>query len=252
MSAQEIALAVGTSDATVIRTTKSLGYASLRDLRRALAHEETDVDLGTRLRATIGGSASAHDVLASAIERHLQALDLLSRRVTPNDFDHAAAVVGRADRVWWSGTGPSAHLAEYAAFLCRRLGRSSGSLTHAGTDLADELLAVRPGDAVVVLAYGRLHPHVRVLLQHAAAIKADVVLVTDTNTQRLAWPVAARLDAGRGSPGLFASHSITMILLEALVLAAAAADPTTSEAALTSLNELRHAIAGRRLDVDPN
>src|SRR6476660_3356354 len=38
MSAREIATAVGTSDATVVRAAKSLGFPSLRELRRSLAH----------------------------------------------------------------------------------------------------------------------------------------------------------------------------------------------------------------------
>src|SRR6266516_4271240 len=44
MSAQEIAEAVGTSDATVVRTAKSLGYRSLRDLRHALADDNDEIE----------------------------------------------------------------------------------------------------------------------------------------------------------------------------------------------------------------
>jgi hypothetical protein len=61
-----------------------------------------------------------------------------------------------------------------------------------------------------------------------------------------------RLNAGRGTPGLFATHSPTIVLIEALVLALAAADPERAETSLATLNELRRDLAGRRLDVDPN
>ena len=252
MSAQEIAAAVGASDATVVRTARTLGYASLRELRQALADDMDETDLPTRLRATIGESPSAHDVLASAVDRHLEALDTLLRRVPAGDFDAAVAVLADAAHIWWCGTGPSAHLAGYAAFLCRRLGRSSGALTHSGTDHADELLSLRADHAVVVLAYGRVHPYVRVLLQRAADIGARVVLVTDTLGRRLASPVAVQLNAGRGAPSLFATHGPTIVLLEALVLATAAADPARSETALATLNDLRRSLAGKRLDVDPD
>ncbi|MCU1426492.1 MAG: transcriptional regulator [Actinomycetia bacterium] len=251
MSAREIASAVGTSDATVVRTAQSLGYESLRELRRSLADDQDDVDLSARLHATISASASAHDVLATAVDRQVEALGTLLRRVPSGDFDRAAAILAGASRLWWCGTGPSAHLAEYAAFLCRRLGTPSGSLTHSGTDHADELLAVQPGDAVVVLAYGRIHPYVRVLLQHAAKVGAQVVLITDALHRSSPEPIAVQLGAGRGSPGLFATHGPTIVLLEALVLAVAGADTARSEAALTSLNELRRSIAGKRVDVDP-
>jgi DNA-binding MurR/RpiR family transcriptional regulator len=251
-SAQEIAAAVGTSDATVVRTAKSLGYPSLRDLRRSLTDEASDADLAARLGATIRDSASAHDVLATAADRQLTALQTLLRRVSAQDFDQAAAILADASHLWWCGTGPSAHLADYAAFLSRRIGRPSGSLTHAGTDHADELLALKTDHAVVVLAYGRIHPYVHVLLQRAAQVDAKVVLITDTLNPRSVSPIAAQLNAGRGAPGLFATHGPTIVLLEALVLAIAAADPRRSEDALATLNELRRSIAGKRVDVDAN
>jgi DNA-binding MurR/RpiR family transcriptional regulator len=252
MSAQEIAAAVGTSDATVVRTAKTLGYASLRDLRRALADDGEEADLATRLQATIGDSPSPHDVLATAVERHLETLDTLLRRVAAAEFDEAARVLAAAPQIWWCGTGPSAHLASYAAFLCRRLGTESGALTHSGTDHADELLSLRADHAVVVLAYGRVHPYVRVLLQHAADVGTQVVLVTDRLGRRLEAPVAAQLNAGRGASSLFATHGPTIVLLEALVLAVAAADPDRADTALATLNDLRQSLAGKRLDVDPD
>jgi DNA-binding MurR/RpiR family transcriptional regulator len=252
MSAIEIARAVGTSDATVVRAAKTLGYGNLRELRQALVDDADETDLTTRLHATIGDSPAPHDVLATAVERHLESLDTLLRRVPAADFDAAVDVLADAAHSWWCGTGPSAYLASYAAFLCRRLGAPSGALTHSGTDHADELLAVRADHAVVVLAYGRVHPYVRVLLQHAASVGARVVLVTDTLGRRLTAPVAVRLNAGRGAPSLFATHGPTIVLLEALVLAIAAARPDRSDASLTMLNDLRQSLAGKRLDVDPD
>ncbi|HEV3227476.1 MAG TPA: MurR/RpiR family transcriptional regulator [Acidimicrobiales bacterium] len=251
LSAQEIGDATGTSDATVVRTAKTLGYANLRELRRALANDE-EPDLSTRLHATISESPSAHDILVHAVDGQLDALNSLLRRVPAADFDRAANVLAGAAHIWWCGTGPSAHLASYAAFLCRRLGASSGALTHSGTDHADELLALRADHAIVVLAYGRVHPYVRVLLQRAAELRTSVVLITDTLGRSLTSSVEVQLTAGRGASRLFATHGPTIVLLEALVLTIAAADPDQSDTSLATLNDLRQSLAGRRLDVDPD
>jgi len=251
MSAQEIARAAGTSDATVIRTAKTLGYASLRELRQALAEDE-ETDLSARLQATIGDSPSAHDLLVNVMDRHLEALNTLLRRVPATEFDVAVSILADAAHIWWCGTGPSAHLASYAAFLCRRLGASSGTFTHSGTDHADELLSLRADHAIVVLAYGRVHPYVRVLLERAADIGARVVLITDVLGRRLTSSVAVQLNAGRGAPSLFATHGPTIVLLEALVLAIAASHPDRSDTALATLNDLRQSLAGKRVDVDPD
>jgi DNA-binding MurR/RpiR family transcriptional regulator len=250
MTAQEIAGAVQTSDATVVRTAKSLGFGNLRELRRALA-ESDESDLSAQFHATIQDSSGPQSILDAAIERQMDSLRALQRRVPAESFSEACDVLAAADHIWWCGTGPSAYLADYGAFLCRRLGTPSGSLTHAGTDHADELLALESNHAVVLLAYGRIHRYVQVLLSHAAAVGVPVVLVTDVLGPRLSQPVRVRLDAGRGAPALFASHGQTIVLVESLVLAVAAADSVRSELALATLNSLRRALAGTPLDVDP-
>jgi DNA-binding MurR/RpiR family transcriptional regulator len=251
MSAQQIAQAVGTSDATVVRAAKSLGYDNLRDLRLAIAEESGEVDLPARLRATIENAPAPDNLLGAAVERQIGALDALEKRVAARDFTRAAHTLAQAPRLWWSGTGPSAFLAGYAAFLCNRLGIPAGAFTHAGTDHADELVSVRRHDAIVVLAYGRIHGYVRVLLDHAAMTGAKTIIITDTATPRAPHTNAIQLDAGRGAPGLFATHGATIVLIEALVLAASAEQPQRATASLETLNELRAALAGRRVDVDP-
>jgi DNA-binding MurR/RpiR family transcriptional regulator len=234
-----------------VRTARTLGYDTLRHLRRALADEDDDTDLRSRLEATIGSLASADDVLGTTINGHLAALGNLVRRITPEAFHDAVELLTSAPHTWWCGTGPSSYLAGYAAFLSRRLGRSAGAFVHSGTSHADELLALREQHAVVVLAYGRIHPYINVLLRRTRDVNARSILITDTLGQKLSTSADVRLNAGRGTPGLFASHAPTIVLLEALVLATAAADSDLSEAALADLNRLRSELAGRRFDVDP-
>ena len=81
-------------------------------------------------------------------------------------------------------------------------------------------------------------------------LELPVVLITDHLGRRLDTAVSVALKSGRGAPGLFASHATTLVVVEALVLAIAAVDRAESEASLARLNELRAALAGRRIDVD--
>lgn len=251
MSAREIAQAVGTSDATVIRTARSLGFEGFRDLRRFVATQSAEVPIGEGLRRSLDAVADPDAELRANIERQRGALVAMAERVPESEFREANRIIERASYVWWSGVGPSAFLAGYAAFLFRRLGKDSGALTHAGFDGADELLGVKPGHAVVVLAYGRLHRHVRVLLERAGEVGSDVVFVTDSVSLSAEWQISARLLSGRGRQGTFASHATTIVLIEALALSMAANQPARSQASVEQLNALRAAIAGRPLVVDP-
>jgi DNA-binding MurR/RpiR family transcriptional regulator len=249
LSAAALAEQLGTSDATVVRTAKALGYRGLAELRRALATYGDNPPLRERLRRTLE-QAPGDEIFTTAIHNHFVALESLSRNVTPEAFRAAVAILAGSNRVVWRGVGPSAHLAEYGQLITQRIGKPSCALVHTGTSFADELLMLAPNDAIVVFAYGRLQSHVRVLLDQAQSLDVPVVLVTDTLTRRLEGSVRATLQCGRGAPGLFASHATTLVVVEALVLAIAATQQAASESSLASLNELRAALLGRRIDVD--
>jgi DNA-binding MurR/RpiR family transcriptional regulator len=250
LSAVALGERLGTSDATVIRTAKALGYPSLAELRRALATEAAATPSpDTRLQRTLS-HADADEVLATFATQQIAALETLTRNIDRESFSHAASLLSDAQRIVWRGVGPSAELARYGELLAVRIGKPSTSFVNSGTSFADELLTLSTGDAVVVLAYGALQNHVNVMLHRAAQLNAPVVLVTDTLGRKLATRVAVTLRSGRGTPGEFASHAATLVLIEALTLAVASRARTTATTALRTLNELRAAIAGRRLDLD--
>jgi DNA-binding MurR/RpiR family transcriptional regulator len=249
LSAAELAARIGTSDATVVRTAKALGYRGLGELRWALADVSTDPPLADRLRRTLDHTP-ADELLDAAVSDHVATLDAMTRNVSPDAFHRAVDILADSRRIVWRGVGPSAYLAGYGALLAERIGASSRALVHVGTSFADELLTLAPGDAVVVLAYGRPQVDVRVLLERAHDLELPVALITDTLGPRFADDVTVVLTSGRGRPGLFASHGVTLVLIEALVLAVAAGDRSAAETSLTTLNHLRAELAGRRIDVD--
>lgn len=216
-----------------------------------MASQNAEVPIGQRLRKSLDAVEDPDAELRANIERQRVDLMAMAERVPESDFREANQIIERASYVWWSGVGPSAFLAGYGAFLFRRLGKDSGALTHAGFDGADELLSVNRGHAVVVLAYGRLHRHVRVLLERAQEVGAEVVFVTDSVSLSAEWQIPVRLLSGRGRQGMFASHATTIVLLEALALSMAANQPAQAQASVELLNALRGKIAGRPLAVDP-
>jgi DNA-binding MurR/RpiR family transcriptional regulator len=249
LSAAAIAERLDTSDATVVRTAQALGYSGLGELRRALAARSPEPLPAQRLQRTLADTPT-DQLLAASVANHVAGIDSLVQRVTPERFRDAVDVLAAGTRVVWRGIGPSACLAEYGALLCQRVGRSSVAWTQSGTSFADELLELEPDDVVAVLAYGRLQPHVHVLLDHASGLGTEVLLISDQSPRAIADQVALVLECGRGVPGLFASHTTTLVLIEALVLGLAATRSDAAATSLDTLNDLRAALAGRRLDVD--
>jgi DNA-binding MurR/RpiR family transcriptional regulator len=243
LSASQIADRLGVSDATVVRTAQALGYLGLPELRRALAEFADEPTLAERLHRTLERSEGVEGLLATSIDGLLASLDVLVQQIPPDLFGRTIDLLAGARPLLWSGIGPSAPLADYAATLCRRVGQPAAPLTQSGIGAADDLLLVEPGAVVVALAYGHVHPHVAALVNRAAHIKVPVILITDTLQGRLGTKVAETLITWRGTPGFFSSHAPTLLLLEALILGIAETEPTRAQRSLADLTDLRSQIS---------
>jgi len=249
-SAAEVAELLHVSDATVIRTAQSLGFAGFADLKRTVRSSGAPVDdIRLRLAATLTDSSGAGTELESALGDHMRALELLTDIQFGKTFGEAVAVLDDAERVVIAGIGPSAAIAAYGELLFSRVGRRTMLFTAAGPSAADDLIRLAPGDAVVMLAYGRIHRHVEVLFDRCQELAVSVVLCTDVvvpNSESLRRVI---LRSGRGNPSHAASHASTTLVLEALSVALAARRSELAGTTLDQLNQFRRSINGRAIDV---
>src|SRR5207248_6932345 len=80
LSAAALAEQLGTSDATVVRTAKALGYRGLAELRQVLVNEGVNLTPGERLRHTLD-EVSEQELFATSVRNHVADLDALTRNV---------------------------------------------------------------------------------------------------------------------------------------------------------------------------
>ena len=240
-SALEIAQAVGASDATVIRAVQALGYDGLPDLRQALIASlgPASTPADNMRRTTREFERGVESAVGSVIETHLEALKVLAEPGLQATLVQAIRILSRAERTFIFGIGPSAALSEYVALLMTRHGRRARPLNVSGIGLADQLLDLREGDALIVLAYGRTYREVVLVFQEAKRLRLPTVLITASLEARLARKADVVVPARRGRHDRVAMHGVTLIVLEAIVLGLAAADAPAAVAQLARLGELR-------------
>ncbi len=250
-SASALAAKIGTSDATVIRAARALGYASLDALRRALASElRRDLSPASRLTRTLGEvKGDADSALRAAVETQIKGLEALCRDVGPALFHEAVDRLVGAGRVFIFGIGPSGAIAEYFAIQLGRFGVDAASLTDTGLRLADRLLRLRQDDLVVILAYSRVYAELEALLNRAATVGAKTLLVTDTLGGTLRGRVDTVLSVARGESHSFSMHTTTLGMIEALLVSFAARRPEETVKSLRTLNALRASVSGRSMDL---
>jgi DNA-binding MurR/RpiR family transcriptional regulator len=247
-SAVELAARTETSDATVIRTVQALGFAGLADLKQVLlASVERTSTPADDMRRTLGDVGKDTDrAIEAVIEAHDEAMASLRSPEAMARIAAAVSVLHPAARIAIFGIGPSAALAVYVATLLARGGRRTLMLNATGAMLADQMLDLGPGDALLVLAYGRAYGEVVTLFAEARQLGLPIVLVTDSLDAKLARYAKVILPARRGRSERVALHGATLVCLEALVLGLAAASPET----VTSLERLDRLRRDVRKNVD--
>lgn len=249
-SAMELAARIGTSDATVVRSVQALGFSGLPELKRALAAGLEPGTPAEALRQTLADAGEeAGRAVDLAIDTQREAVEALAAPEARAAIRDAVAVLHPARRILVFGMGPSGPLARYAALLLGRAGRAARVLDASGIALADQLLDLGPGDALVVLAYGQPYREVTALFAEARRLALPVVLVTDSLDRSLARQAEVVLPVRRGRARRVALHGATLVALEALLLGLAALDGTRALDTLDHLNALRAGLAGTRRDV---
>ena len=243
-SAVELAEKIGTSDATVIRAAKALGFTGLDELRRQLAAElRISLSPAARLARTLGSVRNASP-LGLTVNVHLEALERLQNEISPELFEAAIKLLSSANRVFVFGLGPSSALSNYFVIQLQRFGHEAASLTHTGLLLADGLHRLRKDDVLVVLAYSRIYQELDALLRRANELAIPVVLLTDTLGPLLHKRVEIVLPVARGKTEGFSTHTATLGLIEALLIGIATKRPAETVAQLRELNNLRASLAG--------
>ena len=247
-SAAELARRTQTSDATVIRAVQALGFDGLPELKQvlsaALARGGTMVEGMRRTLEEVGESAERAILLG--LDAHGSGLRSLRSRQTRARIAAAVSLLHPAGRIVLFGIGPSAPLAQYASILLQRGGRSTHVLDRTGIELADQLLELRSGDALLLLAYGEPYGEVVAVLDEAARLGLPSALISDNLESPLAARASVVVPAQRGLAARVALHSTTLICLEALVLGLAASAEDQAVTALERLDQLRRSVLRRR------
>ncbi len=239
-SGAQLARAIGTSDATVIRTARRLGFDGLDTLRRALAGDlKRDLSLSDRVDNSLagvqGGPAAA---LAQTIETLRNTLEGLEQ-IPPEDLEQTIDILHRAARIHVFGIGPSGHIAGYFAAQLKRMGRDAQAIRNTGLQLADDLIGLRPGDALVALAYDLPYPEITALIDRAQALSLPAVLITSPGPVLPDYRARLTLRVARGRADGFGLHAGTLALIEALLVGFAANNREDVRESLGQLNQAR-------------
>ena len=240
-SAEALGVATGTSDATVIRTVKALGYPGLLALKRVLQESVkerlTPADRLSHSLDVLGTEPG--QVLARVLDDSSRLLEQARRTISERDFAEAVTLLGGARESVIVAAGGLGVLGQYLALRLTRLGHRARAAVASGFMLADDLLPLGPEDVLVVISHQTTHGEIDVALAQAAMTGAKVLLLTDTLGEALADRVTVSLSAPVGNTEMFSVQATTLTIIEALALAVAARDSAGALRSMSEMNRIR-------------
>lgn len=249
LSSARVAALSGTSDTTVTRAARALGFAGWAELKRTLGAEvnRSSPSAGrttTRLRVT--RDASTAELIETLFEEARERLAISTEDLDPRAFDMAVEMLGSAEQVLAYGVGTSRLCAEYLAVKLQRIGVRARPATAMGFAFADDMLSIGPRDVVIVYAPGRPFVEIEVLFDHVRRLGGRSILVTGLHRNEYDDQVDCVLRVA-GSPGGLTGELLTpSVATDALLLALAQGDATRATDTSRSLNRLRRALRSRR------
>jgi DNA-binding MurR/RpiR family transcriptional regulator len=250
-SAASLAVKANTSDATVVRTVQSLGFAGMDELRRLLAAElKQSLTISGRLTETLlEVGDDLHAAFNITLDTHRAAIENLRRDITPAMFRAAVDRIAAAKRIAIFGIGPSGAVAAYFSVQLGRFGIDALCLTQAGVLFADDLRKLHSGDLLIAMAYTQVYRELAVLLNEADRRRIKTILLTDTLAARLGRRVDLVLPVARGRTDMLSMHTATLGLIEALLVGVAAKSSKATIRSLEALNVLRKEVAGETVNL---
>jgi DNA-binding MurR/RpiR family transcriptional regulator len=252
LTAADLGQRTGTSDATVVRTVKALGYSGIPELKRVLLKAMTDRrDPARKLAQSIehlGTDATIADQVLLAAGHLTQEA---RRLIDPETWRKAVDVIDGAATVVAYGIGEAGCVAQYFAIELSRCGVPARSLTDTGLSLANGLLSLSKTNAVLLIAPLRHFREIDVVIDRARSVGARVVFVSEA----LGTSVRDRVDVVLHTPqtNIYPASAVIvpMILADALTLEIASRHRDRAVATWQLVNELRQKAVGTDLDVDP-
>ncbi|RCG26259.1 MurR/RpiR family transcriptional regulator [Sphaerisporangium album] len=240
----ELSAASATSEATIVRTARALGFSGYAQLRLALAAAAATTRQGPDrlVPGDLAPDDPLSDVIAKVTRAEAQALEDTAAQLSPELLGEVVGAITTARRIDVYGVAASGLVAQDMAQKLLRIGLSAHAFTDAHLALTSAVL-LRPGDVAVGVSTTGETPDVVEPLRRAGKAGAATVAITNNPRSSLAEVCGhVLISAGRETafrPGALASRISQLLIVDYVFVGVA---QRTSEVSNEALRATRDAL----------
>lgn len=197
-SALDLAQAIGSSDASVIRTVKALGFSGLPDLRSQLGRLlNMKRNSGVRIRGLLQQMpVDTIAAMSQIVERSRQALALQQEERRLERVGLAVSLLAGAKRIVIVGQGSARSMGLFLADTLVRFGFQVLLVSGRGADLVDQMVQIADGDVIVMIVVGANYPEAEAFLSEMVERERPIVLVGNHSDWQADRRIGVHVDVG--------------------------------------------------------
>lgn len=235
----EFSAVSGTSEATIVRTARALGFAGYSQMRFALAAAVAK-EPERLVPGDLGPDDPLTDVISKVARAESEALSDTAAQLDPEPLGEIVTAIAGARRVDVYGVAASGLVATDMSQKLLRIGLSSHPFSDAHMALTSAAL-LRTGDVVVAISCSGETPDVLDPARTAAEAGALLVAITNNPRSSLAGLADYTLvSAGRETafrPGALASRISQLLIVDCIFVGLAQRTYETADAAIRATKE---------------
>lgn len=238
ISIGELSKRLGSSEATISRFTRHIGYDNFKELRNAvLAHLEENSSPADKLSQTIyqQNPSSIEGMLhyqQFCIEKTLTFLD-------KDQMEASISAISEAQTIYIYAKGASVSLAYLLKFRLARFGFKLVILPPGSSELFEYINFFTPKDVVIIFGFQKTSQEAKVLLKHQIIVPYKTILISSRIYNNTEPSPSIQLYTYRGEPHEYHSMAVPVALIDALVLMMAIKMNGTATMQLEQLHALK-------------
>ncbi|SEF86201.1 transcriptional regulator, RpiR family [Actinacidiphila yanglinensis] len=220
----ELSALAGTSESSIVRTARALGFAGYPELRLALAASAARQGPRSTLSAGITPDDSTREVIAKLVHTESQAVLETATQLDPEQLTGAVEAVCGGGQLHIAGVGASGLVAQDLQQKLARIGRPCHAHGDSQSALTNAVL-LGEGDVFLAVSHSGESRDVLEPLRRASSLGATTVVITNhpmSSAARLARFVL--VSAGRETtfrPGAMASRISQLVVVDCLFVCVA-------------------------------
>ena len=222
LSSAELASKAAVHASTVVRLARKLGFDGFPEMRQKLRQDvEFKKNSSDKIRQRIDLIEKGSN-LSDLIESEIAAIAAISNTVSQNQIDEVVNKIYKAKSIFIVGRGSAAPLMTHFERRLRRSGiQCRAALNLQRRDLAEQLIGIQKGDAIVVFGFqsiNSLPSGYSSLIESAKSIGAHSIAIGDSTILTARPKPDMVLSVSRPKEGVMQLRSGPMLICEALAM----------------------------------